>query len=251
MKTKTSGRTAENASKGALGLKGDVFSTEKTGKTPTLDPKKTTFEAKNVPENASERANNETSQAGRVVIAYFEDEKGRPDLSRMRPVIKERLRAFVTDPQVIKSLGIEKNAVVPEPIQVFDPAWTGTLYDAVGFIESIFAQKFWDLSAEDAKRIFTFSTMEKEKLAAPTARVMNKYAAQWMILFKDEIALAMLLFSLTAAKMMAAKMISEMQHAPNNPANRKPRVVPASQAQDTEVKDAVNETANDAVETLA
>lgn len=154
---------------------------------------------------------------------------GKPDFSRMRPVIKERLKGLMSDPDTLRALGMDKAPEVssgkaPAPVQVFDPSWCGSLYSAVGFLESVFAQKFFQLDPETAKKIFTYTPEEIEKLTGPTSTVLNKYAADWMITFKDEIALGMLFFSITAGKLIAAKMLSQMQiHAvPSAPAHPRP-----------------------------
>jgi hypothetical protein len=243
MKTKTTAR-ATDTPKTALhnDPKRDNFAAN-ASKNPALHDKNTALRGEGGSENA---VNNTSEQGERVVIAYFQDDAGKPDISRMRPIIRERLKALVTDSSVIKQLGIEKRDAAAPEIQVFDPTWCGTLYDAVGSIEALFAQKMYELSPETAKQIFTYSAAEKEKLAGPTTKVMNKYAAQWMIQFKDEIALAMLLFSLTAAKVMAAKMMAQAQHVPNNPQNARreptrvvtsaPASAPQAQAVDTEVR---------------
>ena len=78
------------------------------------------------------------------------------------------------------------------------------LYDMLGSIEAAVAQRWGHISPHIAKQVFTYTPAEKEALSGPTIRVLNKYVADWMIRFQDEIALGTLLISLTIAKVNAA-----------------------------------------------
>lgn len=136
------------------------------------------------------------------------DDKGKIMWDSMRVSTKEEVRKIVEgmlrDPELAASFGINKPLV-----DVFPVEWTGALYDSLGAIEIALAPKMLGVSPEIARTVFAYSSAEKEKLAGPTSRVINKYAADWLIRFKDEIALLMLLGSITYAKIMMAKMAQE------------------------------------------
>jgi hypothetical protein len=197
VKTKTQARRAEKPKSSGFEAPKAVVEAEKDTKTPPETAENMNLRPENTPED------------GRVAISWYADQEGKPDISRMRPAMRERLKGLIADPEVVKALGVEA-APVPqaEAVKVFDPAYCSSLYGAVGFIEALFAQKFLELNPEMAKQIFTYSPAEIEKLSDPTSKVLNKYAADWMIRFKDEIALGMLFFSITAGKIMAARMLT-------------------------------------------
>jgi hypothetical protein len=92
-------------------------------------------------------------------------------------------------------------------VEVFDPAWCGSMFDVIGKIESFAAAKLYKMPPEIADTAFTYSQAEKDKLAGPTAKVINKYAPVWLELYKDEIALAGLFVMITAMKFQMATML--------------------------------------------
>jgi hypothetical protein len=141
--------------------------------------------------------------AKRLAIPF--DINGKVMWDTMRASTKEEVRKVVEgmlrDRELAASFGIDKPLV-----EVFPPEWCGALYDALGSLEVALAPKLFGVAPEIAAQIFPFTPTEKEKLSGPTSKVINKYAADWMIRFKEEIALLMLLASITYAKVMAAKM---------------------------------------------
>lgn len=140
-------------------------------------------------------------------LSFAVDSQGNVLWDRMRGKTKEQLKDILTKPETAKALGITQEQA-SQAVEVFDPAWTGSLYDSLGKIEAMVAGGMLKLSPEVTERVFTYSTMEKEKLAGPTAKVINKYAAVWMVQFKDEIALAFLLVTMTLMKVQIAKTLA-------------------------------------------
>jgi hypothetical protein len=105
----------------------------------------------------------------------------------------------------------------------------------------------YKIPADIAEKSFTFTETEKARLAAPTARVINKYAATWMVQFKDEIALAMLFVTMTAVKLQMATALTNMRGAASpTPAPARPvstiRVEPSAQDLDAaELENSIRE----------
>jgi hypothetical protein len=129
---------------------------------------------------------------------------GEIDYERMHGKTREKVKQLI---------GEKDKAETPALVEVFDPTWTSTLYDSIGKLEAIFAGKMLHVPPDIADKCFTYTQAEKEKLAAPTARVINKYAATWMVQFKDEIALAFLLVTVTTFKFQMASMLTTQRAA--------------------------------------
>lgn len=145
-------------------------------------------------------------KSNRISIPLGKD--GKIDWDSMRSGTKEKVKLLMG--------GTTEATPAPAPapkIEVFDPAWTGTLFDTIGKIEAFAATKMYKMSPEIADRCFTFTTAEKDKLSGPTAKVINKYAPEWLEKFKDEIALAMLFVTMTAVKFQMAAMLMKTQGA--------------------------------------
>lgn len=149
-------------------------------------------------------------------LSFPLDADGKPDWDKMHAKTREKVKSLFGDSTVSKTSG------VPQPtVEVFDPAWTGTLFDTIGKIEAFAATKLYKFPPEVADKAFTYSEIEKAKLAGPTARVINKYAPLWLEQYKDEIALAGLFVTITAVKFQMASMLA----AQMNSTAKKPHVV--------------------------
>lgn len=145
----------------------------------------------------------------RLQFAFDLDEKGIPDFSSMREGTRKKVREIFNNPEFANAVGA-KPASAPQP-QIFHPIMIGGMYDVIGAIEATIIPKiFKECSPIVAKQVFTYTAEEKAALEGPTIRVLNKYVAEWMIRFQDEIALAMILTSLTITKVNAAIMLSKM-----------------------------------------
>lgn len=143
-------------------------------------------------------------------LSFPVDSDGRVQWDSMRQSTKEKVRSILQNPETARVLGIESQGS-SSPVEVFDPAWTGSIYDAIGKLESFGVQKIYGMPAHIAEKCFLYTDAEKEKLAAPTAKVINKYATVWMVKFKDEIALAFLFVTMTAVKLQMASTLMQME----------------------------------------
>lgn len=188
-------------------------------------------------ENISDSVTQEPEKINRISIPLTKD--GQVDWDGMRQGTREK----------VKALGIGgvpvSGSPQPSSVQVFDPSWTGSMYDIVGKIEAFATIKLYGFSPEVAERAFTYSSIEKEKLAEPTAKVINKYAPEWLEKFKDEIVLAGLFVTITAVKFQMASMLMAQQNAMAKAKHVEPRNDPSAKDLDvvvseTEIKEKTN-----------
>lgn len=160
----------------------------------------------------------EVEKINRISIPLTND--GQIDFERMHGKTREKVKQLmgVNDIKVSST----------EVIEVFDPAWTGSIFDSIGKLESFLASKLYQIPSDIADQAFTYSEAEKAKLAEPAAKVINKYATVWMVQFKDEIALAFLFVTITAVKLQMAVTLSKMREAqqPKVSASPRPSIVP-------------------------
>ncbi len=147
----------------------------------------------------------------RKSFAFFVDKNNNVQWDRMREKTKEELRAFLKRPDISKALGVE---VPAEVIELMSVEWCANLYDTIGTIEATMASKWKGVPKEIAEQAFAYSEFEKSQLGPPTARVINKYATDWMVRFKDEIALAFLLITITMAKIQLCNALMVQQRGP-------------------------------------
>lgn len=145
-----------------------------------------------------------------VSISFYLNDDGSPDFTGMRDRTRQKVKEFFNDPKIAAEFGAKP--AQPE-VQVFHPAMVSGMYDLLGALEAMAFGRMWKLPEPIAKRAFTYTELEKKALEGPTTRVLNKYAAEWMIRYQDEIALATLLVSITIAKCNAAMALAKM-HGP-------------------------------------
>jgi hypothetical protein len=174
------------------------------------------------PEEAAERETKEATKPAetrakeRFQLSFDLNEDGTPDLAAMRQSTKERVQAFFSDPAMAKVFGAKAPAQ-PE-VQIFHPSMVAGLYAMLGSIEAMAVARLTKIPEPICKQVFTYTPPEVEALTGPTVRVLNKYVADWMIKYQDEIALITLLGSLTITKVNAAMTLAKMQAA-NIPPN--------------------------------
>jgi hypothetical protein len=152
----------------------------------------------------------EEKKKERFQLSFDINEDGSPDLSSLRESTREKVKQFFGNPKIAELFDVKPQQ--PE-VQVFHPAMIGGMYDLVGVLEAWAVEKYWAIPQPICKHVFTYSPEEKRALEGPTVRVLNKYAADWMIKYQDEISLATLLASITIAKINAAKLIAKREAA--------------------------------------
>lgn len=150
----------------------------------------------------------------RFQLSFDLNADGSPDLSAMRGSTKEKVQAFFSDPKMAQAFGVK--APVQAEVQVFHPAMVAGLYSMLGSIEALAVSRMTKIPVPICKQAFTYTPQEIEALTPPTVRVLNKYAADWMIKYQDEIALVTLLSSITISKYNIAVMAAKMSQ-PSTP----------------------------------
>jgi hypothetical protein len=182
----------------------------KGARKPKTNPEVFTVSAEPASEPAREEpAETSNTTPSRIAIPLRND--GSIDLDSMRESTKEKLRAAIG-----ATPGMGSGGSAPAQVAVFPPQMVFALYGAMGAAESLVAQRVGKVPREIADRVFTYSPQEMELLVPPTSRVLQKYAAEWMIKYQDEIALAVLLTSVTMAKVNACIMLQKASQA-NSP----------------------------------
>lgn len=142
---------------------------------------------------------------------------GKPELlAGMRDKTKEQLRTVLSDPKILAELGIKE--VQKGTVEVISAQVCGQIYDVLGTVEAFLCERFYNAPHDVAVKCFTYTEGEKAVLAPPTAAVINKYATDWMIRFKEEIALFMLFTAITSVKIASVKMLTaKPQLVPKRP----------------------------------
>jgi len=164
------------------------------------------------PDKPEESATGEKSKE-RFSLSFDLNDDGSPDLSSMRGKTKERVQAFFNDPKVASAFGAKPVATTPE-VSVFHPTMVSGFYDALGAMEAMFIPMLLKkIDPAVAKKVFIYSSPEKEALSEPTVRVLNKLASEWMIKYQDYIALATILGAMTVQKIQLAIMLSGSSQA--------------------------------------
>jgi len=159
----------------------------------------------------------------RKTVSWYVDSAGVIQWDRVRDATKDQLRDLFKSPTTLEKLGLNPEEPAA-PVEFFDPEWCDELYDTLGKIEAFGAVRFWKVNPEIASKVFTYTEKEKDKLRGPTSRVVNKYVAEWMIRFKDEIALALLLFAMTANKIAMLNGVLQIQAAMDKQAAERAKV---------------------------
>jgi hypothetical protein len=131
---------------------------------------------------------------------------------RLRESNRERteklLAQWLNDPKLAEKLGVKKPIV-----EIFSAEYAGSIYDVVGKVEAMLAPRITGMPVHIAQAVFTYTAEEKAMLAGPTAAIINKWAPLWLAKFQEEIQLALLLTTITAAKFQLAKAIFDNERA--------------------------------------
>lgn len=170
-------------------------------------PQTETTKPKAQPEEQEPEAS-KVSPSERISITFFTDENGKIDFSRMRESMKERIKE--TLPELNQQFAVG-SPTAQTGISVIPPEWIGTLFDGIGRLEAMIFTKTMELDPEIAQTVFVFNEAEKAQLVPPASAVLNKRAPEWMLKYKDEFGLLMLITMMTISKIQIAKAMNEMQ----------------------------------------
>jgi hypothetical protein len=136
----------------------------------------------------------------RLAVPLTED--GRADTSGMRAETREKLKRMIADEGLARELGL-RDTSEPAPA-LFSEQDIGFLYDSLGSLEAWAFQLLLKIPAPIANKCFLYTREEKQLLAPATVAVLSKHASGWMVQYKDECLLALLLVSIHRAKVETA-----------------------------------------------
>lgn len=163
-----------------------------------------------------EQVSESTKPKERFQLSFDLNDDGTPDLSSMRGRTKERVQEFFSNRKMAEAFGV-KEPVTPE-VQIFHPSMVAGLYSLLGSVETMIIIRGTKIPEEIAKQVFPYKPIEVEALSPLTAKVLNKYAADWMIKYQDELALLSMLAGMTVTKFNVAYAMMKMQAATPPPA---------------------------------
>ena len=130
---------------------------------------------------------------------------------RMRPTTREALRKLVTDPATTKALGVDN--VAPD-VASLSPAMSSAIASAIAEIDLAIVQRATKAPQAIMDQV-RWSEVEIALTATPAGRIVSKYGGAWLSRFDDEIALLVLLFTITQVKIaMARQLMIDQKGAP-------------------------------------
>jgi hypothetical protein len=107
----------------------------------------------------------------------------------------------------------------PEPkVELFiQPEAVDGFYDIFGRVVTWAAVRFKDVPQDIAAEAFPFTPADKDILRKPTAKVLNKYAPEWLMKYQDEIALTLMLVTVINAKIRLCNTLAASRAAQESP----------------------------------
>jgi hypothetical protein len=128
------------------------------------------------------------------------------DLDSMRSSNKDALKTALADPNLASALGITSTQDANDARLL--TTITGGLFDGLSFVSVAFAKRAGYSDAQAA--IAAFTPDEKEVLAEPTAKVINKWFPDIGGKYRDEIMLCLALTNVIAAKVLLLRSGAQM-----------------------------------------
>ena len=168
------------------------------------EPQKVPPEASTDEKKALLTENSDNGTDNRVAISWYTKPDGKIDFSRMREKTKEQLKALVSDPSVLKAIGVTPEHS-PEQVKVISDDFCRNLYDLIEKVQCAIISAKTKIPIEIVRKHLAFTDAELDQLAPATAKVLNKYAFDWLIRFQEEIALGILLISIMSSKLASIK----------------------------------------------
>lgn len=163
---------------------------------------------------------------------------GALDVKRLRPDNLQRFRRAFADPDVraailsdadpadlavpIGRVDATASAVAPV-VEIFTPSQIKEALNVLAHVQTAVVTRVWGVPADVAERVMRFTDEEKDELAPPAARVINKHAPDWLKKYADEITLVTVLGGITLKKIgalnlaMAARSVVVTPASPSRP----------------------------------
>lgn len=144
-------------------------------------------------------------------------DKSRLAVENMTDPVKDRLRAVLADPELRARLALPADTPAAVPVvQTWDGEFTGLLWEVVGRLGVMLAaQGFTPVESE----LLLFTEQEKEKLAGPTAAVLDKYLPGGLDRYGPEIVLAITVSAMLQGKVLALRRVASERLAAAPTAN--------------------------------
>jgi hypothetical protein len=131
------------------------------------------------------------------------DKDGRPDFASMRDKTRERVRKVISDPAVARELGITPDAA--PAAKVLPRELTMAAVTMISQLETIIIARVTKAPAAIVLAVAPYTPEEKELIAPALENVLNKYSPAVLNKWSDEIALTVLLSTLTMRKIEAVR----------------------------------------------
>lgn len=206
----------------------------RTKKRSTMAPKPAFADSQNSPSpDAPELPGPEIEREKPNRISFNMTPDGAPDWERMLPKTKAQLTELLKSKSVQKELGITEQEAKEITEIGFGEDEANAFLDLLSSIDAMAASKIYGVPMEITSRAFAFTPDHRKKITPPMARVMNKWGPAFLKTYKDEIGLAVILFSTLNAQVRVMHMLEE-QRRKNAPAPKP--VTPITQAAPAPVK---------------
>jgi hypothetical protein len=147
---------------------------------------------------------------------------GLPAFDRMRDDNKEKLRQWLTSPDVAKGLGVTSTPLASSADDALPPEIVEAAIVAFGRIESMLLGWYTKAPANVVAAIVPFSPDETRVLMPLTSKVLNKYAGGLLGKYGDEVALATMVVMMTGAKLQALGQVMAQARPPATPPPQTP-----------------------------
>ncbi|MGH9770314.1 MAG: hypothetical protein ACRD4Q_01210 [Candidatus Acidiferrales bacterium] len=135
---------------------------------------------------------------------------GKPCWNKLSDATRDAWRNILRRPETATDLGFnppEGTAAIPAPELVSEET-VQAAYTVLGHLEAKLFARVYRVPPEVATGIFHYRDQELSLLTKPTQKVLSKYAPGLLAKYADEIGLALILASITQAKVSACSAIA-------------------------------------------
>lgn len=176
-----------------------------------------------------------------------------PQWERVSAKTVEQLKSIFSSETAQAKLGYKPPT--KEAFEIgFDATEANGILDLLEVVTSIGASKVFDVPHEITSKAFTYSSLHREKLVPPFAKLMNKWGPSLLKTWKDEIGAGIVFLSVTNAQVRVMRHL-EAQHKkaqprvvtempkrgePNPPEPKPPESEPVKVAEENPVLEVLN-----------
>lgn len=130
------------------------------------------------------------------VTLKLDPETGRPAWESVTAETRARWREIICLPETAKALELDRvqSLDAAPPVQpAITPLAVASFYDYLSMGQAYLAGFMYKIPAEIAMQFLVYSAEEKKELEAPTQRILEKYGADFLARYADEINLGFIL----------------------------------------------------------